>query len=344
MSMREQSSNTTELRRHQWKVASGELRRLGLQNLRLEATFTTLALVAGAVYASVLFVNDAPRFELAFVGLLCSATIILFIGLAVARRFFITRGRVFFAIADRSSRLRSGPFEHLRLAQRLFHLPSRVASGLAYGVTVATAPYVLPGNDSNELERAALSGFLLFANCLTGASLFSMTQFFVHGQSLFRRLVVNMWNPENTSVIILLGLAKRLSLVTVLYVSLSMTAILFSRFEIGPLVLLYGIFSVSVMFFVVIIPYVAVIRRLIDQKRSVARAIAGTMEENTRVIVSGGAGNEAVMANTRHLMELKRWTEDVSYFPLRIGSVRAFLSVAIIAILPVVVDWLLRLM
>lgn len=38
---------------------------------------------------------------------------------------------------------------------------------------------------------------------------------------------------------------------------------------------------------------------------------------------------------------IKRWTEDVSYLPLRIGSVRAFLSVATIAILPVVVDWLL---
>lgn len=330
-----------DLRRHQSKVASVELRLLGRRNLNIEAAITAIALLGGAAYAVMLVINRAPQRELVFAGLLCVATVALFIGLAIARRYFFVRGRIFFAIADRFARSGSGPLEHLRLSQRVFNLPLRLTAGALYGLVVGSAPFVLPGNYSTQSEQVALSAFLFFANCLTGAALFSLVQFFFHGRSLFQRLVVNMWSPENESTRILLGLARRLSLATIVYVSLSMTSILFSSFELGPIVLIYVIFSVSTIFFVVVVPYMAVLRRLVAQKRGVLRAVARAMESNTQLLVSG-RGGDSVMTHARHLMELKRWAEEASYFPLRLSSVRAFASVAAIGVLPVVVDWLLN--
>lgn len=184
-----------ELRRHQWKVASAELRHLGKRNLSFEATTTSAAALCGGAYAAVLALNQAPQHELIFTALLLVATVALFWGLALTRRYFFLRGRVFFAIADRSARWGSGPLEHLRLAQRIFNVPARMTAGVLYGAIVGSAPFVLPGNYTNQLEQIALSLFLFFANFLTGSAQYALVLFFMHGGSLFRRLVVNMWSP-----------------------------------------------------------------------------------------------------------------------------------------------------
>jgi len=307
----------------------------------METTTTALALLSGAIYAGLLLRDHAPQRELVFVGLLCVAPLALYVGLAITRRYFFVRGRVFFAIADRFARGGSGPLEHLRLSQRVFNLPLRVGIGLAYGLFVGSAPFLLPGNYSTGEERLSLAVFLFFSNVLTGAAQVSLVQFFIHGRGLFQRLVVNMWSQENESTRILLGLARRLSLAAIIYVSLSMTSILFQAIEVGPIVLAYVVFSVSTIFLIIVVPYAAVLRRLVEQKRGVLRAIGRAMETNTQAIVAG-RGGDAVIVNARHLVELKRWTEDVSYFPLRLSSLRAFASVTIISVLPALVDWLLK--
>lgn len=298
-------------------------------------------MIAGLAHAAVVIITHDSARVLLHIALLCVATLALFVGLASTRRYLFVRGRVYFALADRSSRWASGSLDHLRLSQRIFNLPLRIVSGVAYGAIVGAAAFVLPGAYTSTYEQISFSIFLFFSNSLTGMALYALVQFFAHGRILFDRLAVNMWSSENDSTRILLGLSRRLSLAAIVYVSLSMTSILFSNFLIGPIIIAYVIFSVSTILFVAMLPYAAVLRRLVEQKRAFLRSLARTIESNTRALLEGRA-NEQVLVSTRQLVELKRWAEETSYFPLRLSSFKAFASVTLISILPVVVDWLLR--
>ena len=334
---------SNEFLRHQRKVASRELRRIGYSNRWMETALLILTIISAAAYSALLLLHSVAISELIFVFLLVSATILLYVGLGWLRRYFYVKGRLFFNPSAQRDRRASGALFHLSLSKQIFSRSKRLFAAFFYGSTIATGTFFLQVRAEEPTEQIGLLIFLFFANALTGTALFSVFQFLNNSRHFFDALEVNPWVPENKSAQIFLSLTRRLTLVATSYVSLSMVSILFSSLPLSLIVSGYVILCITIIFIIIIVPYSSVLARLNTKRREILHGIGSQIHRNTALIISNNKNerSERVFAHTKQLMELKKWLERTSYAPIRLSSLRAFISVTLISLLPIAVERLL---
>lgn len=301
------------------------------------------ALVVGVFYLWYQFSTVGRMADPLFVTILLGSTAILLAGERYTQKHLFEKGLEFFSYSLNQEVGHAVIEKHRILAQHLFQSKYRIATGVGYGVVVAGSPVVLRVWANAPELQLALCTFLFFVNYITGTVMYSLARFVIDSKWLSQQIKVDVWNSRNPSSEFYIRSILNIGLIASTYVSISMTSILFSKFDRTAIVLLYIVFSFSVLVVVLVYPYIPIVRRMLSVKRELRDRIGHRLHSLTENALRTPAAKEAdeVLEEMRRLLELRKAVEEVSLLPFRSVTVWAVAVMAFIFSHPLILEWLL---
>lgn len=279
-----------------------------------------------------------------FVSMLIAATMILMIGLRKLQRYVATKGLDFYSFVLATTDPGKAFTEHERLCSSVINMRRMTVSGILYGLTIGSAPFVLGVWPTQLVLQSGLACFMFFLNFATGIAFYSLLSFFYHAIRMGRMIKIDLWQVDNPSTNFLLGATRLLSIMASLYICICISSILFSVLPVGGLVIAYSCFSAATILASLIVPSFPVAQRLRDAKTKTFRDIDAQLHGAFYAALEQMKGEATKLDLTKFesLLQLREKVEAVQTWPFKIKSVTAGLSVIFFSSVPVVLQQILE--
>jgi hypothetical protein len=216
--------------------------------------------------------------------------------------------------------------------------------GVLYGLALGSSPYVLGVWPEQDLLRLLLALFMFSINFVTGAAFYGLLAFFLKSVKLGKLVLVDLWQKENPSTEFLLGAARRVCVLVSVYICLCNASVLFSVLPLDGFVLGYAIFSGSLIVLSLIIPTVPIVQKIAATKRDALHQVNTQLQNEFSQILAGCRNRQSQLDLTRleRLMSLRDRIESTNVWPFRLKFLRTGISVVLISLLPVILQFILE--
>lgn len=303
-----------------------------------------LSLISGVGYLSLEYVLTGSIQDALFVSMLIGATAILLYGLKYLRDYLVNRGIRFYNFVLSTSDPEEAYRQHNELCGSVLNFQWMTVAGLAYGIVVGSAPFLLSLWQTNPALQYSLSAFLFTINFATGVAFYGLVAFFLHAVRMGRMIEVDIWRVNKPPTDFLLGATRRVSVLASVYAGLSNTSILFSVLPITPLVITYFCFSGLTILASVVIPSIPIARKLRRAKmeaiNEIERQLHRTLKESLKKAEE--PDENVSIEEFESLLTMKEKIEAVHSWPFRIKSIFAGLSVTFFSSAPLIVKSMLQ--
>jgi len=272
-----------------------------------------------------------------FILLLIVATAMLLVGEHVLRSHMIKSGLLFFqncVIADNNEKL----LRYQGFIDSTWSSAPRIIFGIIYGAAVSSAAFFVYERANQPRLGAWLAAFLFGVNFVTGAALTSLFQFIKQTSDLVKIMSVDIWNMDNPTTKYIIDAYNLIALVGVVYVSASLTSIVFSSLQINMLVVSYGAFAIGILGLSMFLPYIPIVLRASEQRSRLLERIASLINWHVRCgLYDPKLGYvEASVAEVERLVRIRTAVERISLLPHRTRVIGSFLVVLVTSWIPVV--------
>jgi pimeloyl-ACP methyl ester carboxylesterase len=277
--------------------------------------------------------------DLWFIALLDLATGVLIFGERIARSHMITGGLAFFEHTNVATDIEQVFQNHQELFRATWSSEARIVGGVLYGLVIGVASYIISKESGYPRLAVWLTLFLFSVNYVTGSTLVSLFQFLRRSPGLVSLLRVNLWNLENPTTRYLIETSFLIGAVGFVYVSLSFTAIIFSRLNLNLLVAFYGAFALSVLSTGVFFPYIPIVRQASQQKMILLERLSAIIDTHLH---SRTVWHEAIEQNAGkidQLIAIRNKISDISVLPYRMRLVASFVPIICSAWMPFVLKF-----
>ena len=183
-----------------------------------------LCFVTGTLYVPLQWYRHGDIKDAEFVSMLIAATMILMFGLRRLQRYIVTKGLDFYSFVMSTRDPEKAVLEHDKLCTSVFNFRRMTISGVLYGMTIASAPFVLGVWKDDLLLRSSLSLFMFFVNFVTGVTFYGLLTFFHHAVKMGAMVRIDLWHVDNPSTNFLLGATRRLSMLASIYICICISS------------------------------------------------------------------------------------------------------------------------
>ncbi len=319
-------------------------RRKGYLSILSTIIIAITTLASGIIYLIFEWIFTDKLEDTYFVSMLTGATMILLFGIRYLGDFLLNKGKDFysFVISTVDPELVYKNYDQFFL--NVMNFKRMTLSGIIYGIMIGSAPYLLNVWSENSALQLLLSIFMFVVNFVTGISFYSLISFFINSVKMGKMIKVDLWQIENPSTLFLLGATRRIAILASVYIAICLTSILFSKLPVSSLVILYSVFSGSIILLSIIIPSYPIVYKLKLAKEKNLLEIDKKLNEIFYQTIEDIKTKEAKVDLERFdsLLQLRSRIADVSIFPFRAKSISAVLSVIIFSAIPVVIQIILE--
>ena len=304
---------------------------------RRAATYVvSICLIIGLAYVVAQALINRAIHDAFFVGILLGATVFLFSGLHTVHRYILRKGVDFFAFLAAKPDKRAEIAQYPDLISSVFHFKRMTWAGLLYGLVLASSPFVLGVWPQSYVLRISLALFLLAVNFATGVGFYGLITFFVKSLKLGRLVEVDIWQKENPSTEFLLGAARRIALVSSIYICICNASFLFSVLPVSGFVLGYAIFSGSLIVFSSLIPALPIVQKISVSKRDSLHHVNTQIQQEFGRILEASAReeNQLDLGRLDKLIALRDRIDGTTVWPFRLKFLSTGISIIVVTLLP----------
>jgi hypothetical protein len=309
----------------------------------ISMAMVVLSFVSGIIYVWAEWTTVQKIRDSVFVSLLIAATMILVFGIRILFDYLKQRGQAFYSFVLASDNPEKAYTDFRAFYQAVTNVRSMTAAGVIYGLVVGSAPFVLRLWKEHSTLALLLAIFLLCVNFVTGVAFFGLLTFFRRSLAMGRLIKVNLFHIENPSTGFLLGATRRIAVLASIYISLSLTSMLFSGLPAGSLVIAYAVFALSILLASLGVPLIPIVRRLKEAKANhiseIDSQIDKLFQELLRELREGKMDQDLSKLNS--LIQLKECVQAINIVPFRMKSITAAASVLFCSSVPLILQWIL---
>ena len=307
-------------------------------NIMNAATF-----VSGVFYVILQYSRTKAIADAIFVSILIAATMILLIGIRKVHEFLVTRGLEFYTFVLSTENPSEVYSRHLRLCRSVTNFPRMTAIGIAYGMALASAPFLLNVWRANVPIRFAMAIFMFTVNFVTGVAFYGLLTFFWQAIKMGSEARVNLWQAKNPSTDFLIGATRRIAVIASIYVSMCISSIIFSIFPLGGLVISYSAFACFIIIASLVVPPLPVARKIRAEKRTALVQLDQELQRAFFAVLKEPSEESADhLERFQALLQLRESIEAIPTWPFKVKSLTTGASVIFFSSVPVVLHILLQ--
>jgi hypothetical protein len=258
-------------------------------------------------------------------------------------KFIIDNGPSFYSSAISLKDPAKSKQEYDKLLRIFTNFRLLIPFGIGWGSIAGLLPLFLKLWPNNTTIAASF-GIFLFCICfITGFFLFILISFFFVSKKLWDLIQVELWKRDNTASEFLLALSRKTSFVAAIYIAITITAwIITPVVPASKELIIYVIFSIVLLIGSVVIPIRPFTMKLLFMKHNALSDIDEKIQnEYTGIIDDLKANRKDVNFDQMNLLiEMRKKIEEIQVYPYRIKTLTASLSIIIIALLPVIVQFI----
>jgi hypothetical protein len=316
----------------------------GYTSWKVRLGLLSVTLVTGVSYLVVEYDRSNSIEDAIFVSMLMCSTAILLYGLGYLRDYLVGKGIRFYNFVLATDNPEKAYQEHNKLCRSVLNTRWMTLAGIAYGLAVGSAPYVLNLWGDAHALKLSLAGFLFAVNFVTGVAFYGLIAFFGHAVKMGEMIDVDIWRVNKPSTEFILGATRRISVVASVYASISNTSILFSVLPINYLVIAYFVFSGATILASVVVPSIPIARKLHRAKMDALHKIEEQLYDTFKDSLERAKEPEGKVDTSQFesLLTMKERIESFHVWPFRIKSILAALSVIFFSAIPLVVQSVLK--
>jgi hypothetical protein len=187
--------------------------------------------------------------------------------------------------------------------------------------------------------------FLFFTNIITSYFLIVLLLFFRLSGRLWNLVHVELWKRKNISAKFLFRLTKIIVFVAAIYMASSLTAWLTSpKVPFGPEIFVFIIFSILLLIGCIILPSMPYIRKVSNLKNEALTEMDSKIQDEYQNIIKTLQEKDADVSFNRmnSLIEMRQRIESINVFPFRLETISASLSIILISLLPVIIEYIFK--
>ncbi len=304
----------------------------------------SLTVSSGLVYIIFQWIKNQTIEDTYFVNMLIGATIILLIALKYLGNFFLINGRDFYQFIISKKDPERTYQKYSQFILNVLNFKRMTFTGIVYGIALGSAPYLLNSWSNQPELQFLLALFMFFINFVTGISLYSLLSFFINAAKTRKLIKIDLWRIENPATVFLLGATRRIAIFASVYISISLSSILFSILPFSGLVIGYSIFSGLIIISSIIIPSFPIMQKIKNIKEKNLSEIDEKLNENFHQTIKNirTKNSKVYMEHFESLLQLRARINDISVLPFRAKSIMAVASVLVLSALPVGLQLLLE--
>jgi len=295
-------------------------------------------LLGNAYVALQMVVIGEVRDEL-FVSLLVAGTLVLVLGMRRVIGYLGSREPGFVAdvLETGSEEASRAVFQLTR--ERLANHRWLAAAAAGYGLAVGSAPWLLSAWQGQGVLRLLLAAFLTAVNAVTGVAVYSLVVYLIHVRKLGELARIDVWHFETPSAALVVGITQRVTILAAVYVSLSLSSVLFSVLPLGGVMAGYSAFAGIAILACLVIPPMPLIRNAKRRRREELDALNRQLPALYREAVAGlAAGNRSGVDQLQGLLVIRTAVLEQEIYPFRLRTVGTAVGVLLLAFLPSVLE------
>jgi hypothetical protein len=306
--------------------------------------FIGLPLVVGSLYVLRQWYVFKSVEDAIFVSMLIAATMILLKGIKIIHSYFVNKGIDFYRFVLSSDFPGKAYQVYSDLYKEVFDSKRMLLAGVLYGILIGSSPIIFNLWEGQLLLLILLCVFLFFVNFVTGIAFFGLVKFFIRSFSLANIIKVDLWKFENPSTNFLINISRQISCLTVIYISISISSLLFSEFSFNRIVIGYSFFACITALSVLFLPLIPIARERKEEKLKALSEIDEELQKEFQEMIkevksSQGAVN---LSRLESLLSLREKIASILIWPLRSKLLSSTLYIILISSIPVILKFFLE--
>jgi hypothetical protein len=307
----------------------------------------SLLIISSIIYSVMQLIMNKTISDTLFISLtLGESLFILFAGYRIL--LFIVQNRVkLSSYAMSSSDPKLGLRVYLKLVNMFILSISIVFVIIIWAGIMGVMPLLQNYWIDNNILTLLYGLFLFFTNVITAYFLILLLRFFRLSGKLWNLVHVELWKRKTPSAQFIFSLTKQITLVAAIYMTSSLTAWVTSpKVPFGGEILIFILFSILLLIGSITIPSFPYIRNISNLKRDALIEIDSKIQDEYQYILGLlQAKNIDVSFNKMNaLIEMRNKIESISIFPFRIETIAASISIILISLLPVFLEYTIKLL
>lgn len=196
--------------------------------------------------------------------------------------------------------------------------------------------------DSHANELLAL--FLFLVNIIAGMALYSLYVYFRYTLKAGYRIKVDLWDRSANAVEALANTSQRVVLATAFVAFAGMLSLIDSKFNPDYPIVVFSIFSVSIILLSYIVPLIPITNRLRKKKRRNLNKINKLIQQEYNALIDPGGDPRSNLDTKRFdaLVSVRQSVKKIRAFP-PVGeeSISTAIQVTVLTMLPSLIDMVL---
>lgn len=294
---------------------------------------SVLSTLSGTLYLFLQFSKNDSFVDLWYIVLLVISTNILIFGFILLRKYILRKAKV--EIINK----------YFNTFQKTLDSSKPLFFGLMFGLGAIFAfAYVLNVWENDFLLKSSLSLFQFFVGIVCGFGIYHIFNFILHLGNATKFLKISFFNIHSPEILFVLDSIQFIAILTSIYVSISMTSILFSnviQFD-TIYVRLYSIFSFSFILIAYLIPLVPIARKIKETKNKTLYEIEKKLLNIYEQEINLGSIKDERMDQFDSLIKIRSEIASINNWPYTNKWLTTVVSVFIGSIFPIILDKLIN--
>lgn len=219
--------------------------------------------------------------------------------------------------------------------KRLYDLGS-----ILYAIVFGLVVFLFVSKESDIQIKSCLSIYLMCANIPTGLAIIRLILLMLYTNKWTNQLVITYENDMNTEINFIFNNRDFITINAIFYVSVCLTSVLFSEFYLGSIYIVYTVFAIIMVVMVYYIQTINIKNRRDEAIKNVKKDIEKLIKQEVIKNI-----NDAGYCSSD---KIKVYNEILETFNNRrildLGSIASIIFSIVIAIIPVLIQWILKLL
>ncbi|MEI7898366.1 MAG: hypothetical protein WCJ26_15115 [bacterium] len=303
----------------------------------------SMVLLSGIIYMAIqwIFINIVK--DTLFISLSIGASIFILYFARNVIIYIVNNGPLFYTSTISLTDPDKSKTEYDKLLRLFTNFKLLIPFGILWGTIAGFIPLYF-GLWSESSPIAISFGIFLFCICfITGFFLLILVSFFNVSKNLWDLIQVELWKRDNMASEFLIALSRKTSIVAAIYISICLVAwIVTPVVPVSKELIIYIIFSVSLLISSIIIPIRPFSLKLQIMKHNALGEIDEKIQKEYMEIIENLKVNikNVNFDQMNLLIEMRKKIEDIQIYPYRIKTITASLSIIIISLFPVIVQFI----
>jgi hypothetical protein len=303
-----------------------------------------IGLIIGLSYLAIEWTCTGHIQDGLFIGLLLGATLLLLQGMRAIFRYVVNNIIAFFAFALEKKNYEEISARSKVYCHDIFNSRNMILSGILYGLVVGSSIFFMNIWKEEGLLKIFLFLFLFIINFVTGIGFYGMVKFFVNSWKIGKFVKVDLWQRVNPTMSFFQRVKRDTALIAIAYISICISSIFFSGLRYESLSIGYSIFAGIVVLLVFVLPEIPIRKKIMFSKKKALAAINNQLQSEFQQALdeAKSADKEIDLSKIERLIILREKIHKISAWPFGLHTIGTAISVIIITILPIVLEYILK--